>query len=367
MIDEELALFVDREILYQCPDTIDEIRAGEISHKLRRLLLDQNSLMSFVNKKFNTKILFPIQSLSSIKVDNGITIHGALQLNGIKNFMQPGVIRAVKLDEYLKSIVLQINNEKLSVKDVINVVANQLGGVHFDAIKAKKVIGFDPRSKPNSLALRRAIVEISKAVSIGLGKLASLCSPFPPYEDFIGHYDSNPGVLDYEHQSWLEVHYPEDYNFSALAVTAVLELAPQQIPEAVVFSMQDHDAEIFKLSFTPIGDAILDVRWGGEDVRLVWKDEKRIRPIGKQIFVCALVKKIGNNVHLKLEINGLSVSKTISATVQEVKLHRAVLGANILGENGASFRLNEMCILKMTDDICINAIKKYSFYRYDIK
>jgi len=367
MIDEELTLFVDREILYQCPETIDEIRAGEISHKLRRLLLDKNSLMNFVNKKFGIKILFPTQNFSSVEVGNGITLYGVLELNGVKNFAQPGLVKPVKLDEYLKSIILEINNEKLSIKDVINLVANQLGGVHFDAIKAKEAINFDPRSKQNSLALRRAIVEIAKTVSIGLAKLASRCSPFPPYEDFIGHYDANPGVIDFEQQHWMEIKYPEHYQFSALAVTAVLELGPQEIPESVIFSMQDHDAEIFKLSFTPIGDAILDVRWADKDVRLVWSDEKRIRPIGKQIFVCALVKSIGNNIYLKLEVNGIVVSKIINVAAPEIKLHRAVLGANISGENGASFRLKEMCVLKRADDICINAIKKYSFYRYDIK
>ncbi len=368
MISEELTLFADWSILCSCPEMIDEIRAGEISLKLRRLLLDGNSLLNFVNKKFKVKVEFPIQSFLAIEMGNGVKIYGLGDLNIGNRTLQNRAAKLVRLEKYLKHVILEINDEKLTVKDVINLVANQLGGVHFDAIKAQKVVKFDPRSPLNSLALRRAVVKIAKVVCIGLKELATRCSPFPSYDDFIGHYDAgHKGVIGFDRDHWMEVEYREPVQCNSITATAVLELGLQEIPEAVFLSMQNQDAEVFKLSFTPIGDAILDVRWAENNARIVWEDKKRVRPIGKNIFVCVLMKRIGNRVKLGLEINGIKMTKIIEAAAHDVKLTRSVIGADISGGNGASFRLKELCLLKGADDLCLDAIKKYSIYRYNLR
>ena len=95
---------------------------------------------------------------------------------------------SIKLPEFLSHKILEINETPFSIRAVIKLVANNLGGVHFDYEAATKVAELDFKQGTTVQALQLAIYHIAKATSAALKELAALCTPFPDYGQFLGHY-----------------------------------------------------------------------------------------------------------------------------------------------------------------------------------
>lgn len=101
---------------------------------LRRLLIDSQPILHRVNKSRGLKIRFKIVE----HTDEGI-------FAGAPDFMRDGLIffspytfgidkamKAVSLDEFLKSKVTRLQEKSFSVSDLIRYAANNAGGVHYD-------------------------------------------------------------------------------------------------------------------------------------------------------------------------------------------------------------------------------------------
>lgn len=367
MIDKQIALFADWADLEKCPAIVDEIRAGELSVKLRRLLLDQNPLVHLANKTKQLRIRFPMQNLSVRQLDQNISVIGAVDTNGVGRIIFPRLVLGFTLKDFLKHKILSIDGRALSVREVIKSVADFLGGVHFDEKKWKQKLKFDPYSPANCKALSLAICAIAKATSMGICDLAKACSPMPPYDDFLCHYDINPGVLDFDHDKWMDTQFDADTKCDAISIIAVLELKPQSHKVATFYTLQDSpDSEALKISFTPTGDLVVDVNWAGAEMSIDLKDDGEIRPIGKTVILSVVVEATDKRIRVRMAINGHSCAHESECNYKTIIPFRAVLGADINGNNGCAFRLNEMFVLRQAKKQYLDGILKYARYRYNL-
>lgn len=371
MIDQEISLFSDWSDLSQFRTgarLTDPINAGALALKLRRLLLDSNPLVHLVNQTKKKKILFPIEPSSVETISNTIHLIGDVKTNDVGKIENPNKIALKKIDDFLKYKILSIEGHSYSIKDIISTVANNLGGVHFDLNSLHLRIKFDPKLPYNAAALIMAICTIAKLVSIGLRELAESCSPFPPNSKCIGHYSADPGVVDFEPHQSLGVTYGNKLTETrSFAIFAVLEMKPQIVEKAVLYTLQDSlDSEAFKISFNYLGDLIVDLHWTGNDIGVKMLDEGMIRPIGKKIFLAVCVESTNECIKILLQINNKKSSQTVVGNFNAIAPYRSVLAADHEGKNGCAVRISELMILTSADEKYLRKFQKYAYYRYSL-
>jgi hypothetical protein len=252
MIDEEITFFSDWAKMRDCLPDIDEIEIGALSLQLRRMLIDGNPLVYIVNKKHRKKICFPALSPAEFRLSKRAILYCFP-----KNIYSDVASLSIKLEDFLFQKILEIDETPLTIIQVIKLVANNLGGVHFDHKAAAQEAQFDLRKDTTVQALRLAIYHIARATSAALSELASLCSPFPNYSQFLGHYsagDERVSFLEFESQHWMEVKYPENTLTRSISVLSVLEPLPQKHKRAFLFSFEFRDMSSFDISLTNDGD-----------------------------------------------------------------------------------------------------------------
>jgi|TARA_R110000851_G_scaffold259201_1_gene411720 hypothetical protein len=226
------------------------------------MLVDGNPLIHLVNRDKRQNIKIPLQNFSKKSLGREAYIFNSIDFNDVGNPVEPGLVYNLSVQKFLSHSILEISGKKLSIREVIKLVANNLGGVHFEEGGWRKVVNFDPHIPSNSYALRSAILAIAKSVSSGTQGLSKLCSPFPDYSRFLGHYDVNPGVVDFDDSQCMNVKYRRVDSFTSIAILSVMELKPQPHDESVFFLMQGSGNDFIKIFFTPLGDMCLEVTWG---------------------------------------------------------------------------------------------------------
>ena len=105
---------------------------------------------------------------------------------------------------------------------------------------------------------------------------------------------------------------------------------------------------------------------GGDRVRSVLKDDNKVRPIGKMIFMCVSIKKIGDMLYVSAEINGNRVQEIKRVEANYFSPLCSVIGGGEEFEKGCAFRLKELIVLNEAEESCINSIRKYAYYRYQL-
>ncbi len=110
-----------------------------VSALIRKLFLDDHPLVDQVNREHKLKFVFKVCLPSS----NLFGMPG-LEVYTIQDGLDPDTSRPGKptsqlgRDHFFRIIVLVINGEKYTIKDVILFEANIMGGVHADAPKLEK-------------------------------------------------------------------------------------------------------------------------------------------------------------------------------------------------------------------------------------
>lgn len=106
---------------------------------IRKLLLDEDSLVDQVNKKYKVKLSFKV----GISMFHPSTLRNS-QFYSIQDSLDPDGLGAnkpskmLKREQFLKTTVLYSNNQEYSIKDIIRFEANISGGVHAGTPKNKK-------------------------------------------------------------------------------------------------------------------------------------------------------------------------------------------------------------------------------------
>lgn len=362
MINEEIAFFSDWAKMRDSLPDADEIETGELSLRLRRMLIDGNSLLNIVNRKYRKKVRFPSPPLDEVRLSSRIVLYFFS-----RDLLSNDTGRSSNLTTFLSHRIVEIDEKQLSIAEVIKLVANNLGGVHFDHEAANRLVQFDFKNAHISAVLCMAIYHIAKATSAVLKEIADLCSPFPDYSHFLGHYssgDEGASYIQFESHQWMEVNYVENTLTSAISVLSVLEPLPQKHDTAFLFSFDFRDSSYLDISITRDGDFGLCYLKGKNKLELILEDSRKTRPIGKQIFLKASIEKNGLNTRLELGVHGRGKTFTFEYPVAKFDLKRFVLGARRNGELGAGFLEKETCILSTSDPKIQESIIKYFSYRY---
>lgn len=362
MIDEEIAFFSDWAKMRDCLPDADEIQVGALSLQLRRMLVDRRPLFHIVNRKYHKKILFPRAPSEKKSVSENVNIYLFP-----KEIISGGEYLSVKLPEFMSHRILEINETKFSIKDVIKLVANNLGGVHFDHEAATEVSQLDLKNSTIILSLKLAIYHIAKATSAALKDLADLCSPFPDYGNFLGHYsagDAGRHFISFESQQWMEVKYPKNTVTPSLSVLAVLEPLPQEHKKAFLMSFELRDTAVFDISISSDGDIGAGYKRGKRKLDVLVEDARKIRPIGKKIYIRTSIEKKALSTSLEIEVQGRCAAETFDYPINNLDLMRCVIGARGNGNRGAAFLIKELCILSTGDEGIQKSIIQYFKYRY---
>lgn len=106
---------------------------------LRKLLLDDYPLVDQVNRNHRIKMLFEIgEKIIAPDVDSSIVFYSVQ--DGIDPNTAPPFIGRAKVDRdsFLSTILLVIESQTYTVRDIILFEANVMGGVHAGSPKAEK-------------------------------------------------------------------------------------------------------------------------------------------------------------------------------------------------------------------------------------
>ncbi|MHA7888709.1 MAG: hypothetical protein ACX937_15245 [Roseicyclus sp.] len=362
MIDEELALFADWAKMRDCRSDVDEMEVGDLSLRLRRMLIDGNCLLHLVNRRHKRKVRFPSSPCSRLDLSASTTLHAFP-----KNMFSRDAAFSSTLDNFLSFTILEINGVRISIREVIKLVANNLGGVHFDTHAATQIAPIEFKKDETVRALRLAMFHIAKATSAGVEELASLCSPFPDYNEFLGHYsagDQKAHVLHFESHQWMEVQYPENTRTSAISILAVLEPLPQERKLSTLISFALRDLSGFEVALSSEGDVKAFYSRGKKRIDLRLDDQRKIRPIGKRVYLKFSIEKNGLNTLLEIDLHGRKKKESFEYPIGDLDLQRCVIGGRQNGKLGAGFLLSELCILSKNDSITNDNIIRYFQYRY---
>lgn len=271
------------------------------------------------------------------------------------------------LDNFLSFSILEINGVRISIREVIKLVANNLGGVHFDAHAATQIAPIEFKKDETVRALRLAMFHIAKATSAGVEELASLCSPFPDYNQFLGHYsagDRGAHLLHFESHQWMEVQYPENTRTSAISILAVMEPLPQERKLSTLISFALRDASGCEVALSSDGDVKVCHSSRKKRIDLRLNDNRKIRPIGKQVYLRASIEKSGLNTVLEIDLHGRKKKESFEHPIDDLNLQRCVIGGRQNGKLGAGFMLSELCILSTNEPVTHDNIIRYFQYRY---
>jgi hypothetical protein len=142
----------------------DDYSMLRASAMLRQLFLDGTPLVHQLNQQYKVKLRFPVcgRAHRDIVLEDAPIVYSAL--GGIHSSGSMGrSVEQLTLDQFLATPVLKLGPQVLSLKDLIRISANVLGGVHSG----------DPQTPEDN-----ALAEFGKAVSVwGLAIEAAQLKP----------------------------------------------------------------------------------------------------------------------------------------------------------------------------------------------
>jgi hypothetical protein len=123
-----LSTLEDLQRLVALGDDYSMLRASAM---LRQLFLDSSPLVHQVNRQHRVKLRFPVcgRGYTAVVLEDAPTFYSAL--GGIHSSgPMSHSVEQLNLDQFLATPVLKLGPQVLSVRDLISISANVLGGVH---------------------------------------------------------------------------------------------------------------------------------------------------------------------------------------------------------------------------------------------
>lgn len=172
---EELLVHRYNDLLTGVNDARDGYDIVNLGAILRQLLLD--GLVDRANQNHRIKLRFVINrpsAASELPVKPDILFHGeAINPRSITTAKGQ---ESVKLDGFLKLVIIEIEGEQFTVKDIIKYAANKAGGVHFDPNLDERETTMQETLDRLGLygisPLANAVLSISKVVLSSLARFA---------------------------------------------------------------------------------------------------------------------------------------------------------------------------------------------------
>ncbi|MDF2231040.1 hypothetical protein P2H44_00585 [Albimonas sp. CAU 1670] len=361
MIDPELSFYFDHQTLRRLSPPIEAKKLAAVSLALRRVLLE--NLLSLANKSARERVYFRFAPDRMIDAGNGWTLLGA-EVDAKNHIYGADDGEPLSLGKFLGTTVIFRGKTRLTTRDIIDLLANKFGGVHFDT----KFMRENSKLLSDESFLRALQIGawiISQTTAAATAKVASACNPLPDYAYFIAHYNVESGTLEFEPQHWM---HSDGMNFdgSEFMVICALHCYPTKRPENVIFSVEDdHQNEALRVSHDQIGSITAHLQIGGsrqEPVEL--SCTPRQSPINTGTLI-AVSLRIENRV-LRVGIETINHSKEAfrKVEVDTINISRFVIGANIAGKQGAWFSLSELCELISTNPALKDRLSRYFQLKY---
>lgn len=159
----------------------DHYNLIKASGLIRQLLLDEIPLIDVVNKNYKLKIRFKTQkqnhSFQNSFEQNGVVWETVIGVHFIgPKHNDPEYTSYLKRAEFLKYNIIYFEGKNFTVKDIIKLCANILGGVHFGKPKKEKEIFLDWANKTITYAdgLNVCISAITDIIKIIVEAIAPL-------------------------------------------------------------------------------------------------------------------------------------------------------------------------------------------------
>lgn len=365
MLDPKIVLFGDWSELSVCAPRMNKVKAGEIAHKLRRLILDGNSLVNIVNRDIGLRIRFPILREFRESLGPGIEIFHKIDTPVRTLRTLDDQYLQVDLGRFLGFGILRIGDQLLTVGDVIKAVANNLGGVHFDERRWREKLEFNPHQKEFGDALCAVIATIARTTSIAIESLARKAAPFPPEDHFICHHDMEDEVYGFDGRGYLSRVYDKPIEVGSLSIFAAIELQPILESETPIYTVDDVAGEEWlRISANNFGTIIVTVRIAGRTQKLQLEDNGLVRPVGKTVTMMVVLSLGGQWLDVEIRINNNLRKFSFPCVSRNFFLGGDLVGACSGGSIKGHFRLHEFIVLKSSDVHIINRMLEYFYFRY---
>lgn len=361
MIDPEELLFADWSRIKACPESISLRQAADYALVLRRLLLDQ--LIHVVNRKHKKTLRFPALDFAAVekigfKKDEK---WGGISFSVADCDFQEGMT----LDEFLSSEALQVNGEPLSIKNTIKLLANKLGGVHYDPLGGAE-FGIPTITQSELDGIVSRIKPICKACAMGIWGLAKSSSVLPSREYIISHWGPEDGSFRFEENQFLKAELSSLEAISELTVAGVFEFRPISDAERVVLSIRGKGGFWFEVGYTYQGTVFCRAQLAMLSVTAECQEDWSLRAIGKRIALRATVCFANKHMHIVLNVMGHTRKTKVVCPINSVKIINAGLGARYDGTHGARFLMWDCLLLNTSDISVLRKLNRHFYLHYQL-
>jgi hypothetical protein len=321
----------------------DMLRAAGI---LRHLLL-QSPLVTAANRQHHEKILYSVSDCSACPP--APVLEGMLwSASSILPEQRPLCAKQsdLKLDSFLAHPVMKVQNSVISVKQIVDQLANSAGAVHFDEeadieeaaheLMVNSVWQLFGKAYTNPPIVEIAIVTL-RAVEGLRRKLA----PMPPGLPLIAHYRHDwPGAISFEPEHYLTA---DNMNVSTEhGIGGVAAMTIDTSTDGVICEIGNAASnDILSLS---VVDQCLVLTYS----TAVAEASCRSAPMAA-VFDSGSWQIIGFDYARDKGLriwNGFGVLAEGAADIEPAANHfnRLVIGADILGKNGARFAIGQLVV-----------------------
>lgn len=342
---------------------------------LRQLLLDQTPLIYLANKGTRLKIEF--------KVDN--TFHQQLPLSSAILFTSTEIgnlvlkfsvnLKILKHDQFLALEILEIDNTRFTVREIIKFASNKQGGIHFDTSidSDEKILeaSLEKLEKLKTPALAIAINSIAQIVLIALRPLKNELTQLPDKSLFLALYDlENKGSLFFKGKKWMQTDNMNDNIVNGFGWFGEVRIINQKFSGIrYLYSIGSRQKDGFSFSVYLTKGTGIGCTAG---INKTLKIHTEIADFAKSnlfntFFSLGCVFRVCNNESsVEIYINGILISSK-KQVYNKLSTHidRHVIGGDLSGNRTSSFYLKELALLKdgLIDDN-IAMLNKYFERKY---
>lgn len=313
---------------------------------LRLFLIDGNSLIDIVNKKYRLKIVYQIDTTFNINYQDGSrlictpTKIGDLAVRYSRN------LQNFKRDEFLKLQILETKLGSFSVREIIKFLANKEGGVHYEVPKND-----EPLNKIDFSTLLKAIIQIGRIVLLSLERLKNELIKYPNELPILAHFksDADKHIFFQGNKQFLETRDMQESIKNGFGLLFELNILHQpKSGDRIIYEVGgDKYCFNFKAKLTNNGSLECISKINSSN-KIVVSYPNYINKFSNQWISVACFFDFENNVAKGyLYLN----SKEVDRTHKKYKnLYRKVaeqtIGSNLKGKQNCAFKLIDLIIIK---------------------
>lgn len=325
----------------------DALRAAFL---LRRLLLDRDRLVDQANQGRRHKISFTVSSMArrSLYENNPIGPPLAAMI-ALDPSVTPSDTISVTRKKFLGLPAIQVRDSILSVRDVVSMAANEGGGVHLAPSQSHEFKVVSSQMPLIGSMLPKVVSAISRIVCHGMAGLRNDIIGSPPQEDGLCRYEAPfGGEIELERKTWFHTDDMSEKPLRGMHLAAMINIDRKQgARERVIYEIGGKSMESARLRL-----GVLPGR------RLVWSLRRKGRRLVSAVSADRLAAGAYNIIHAIAAIEGRGATLKIMGgqtkigcasrrtRVEEVPVHRQVIGADWNGNNGAAFSIKAMAMYR---------------------